>query len=163
MSKIVVVYFSRSGTTAKLALELARKLDADVERVNSLASYKGARGYLKGVWQALRAAAPPVAPARDVTAYSLVVIGTPVWAGRLSPPMRSYLQSLGGRIERTAAFWVSGSGAPYQSIGAEIARLTRCSPVATASFSQREVDRGTESAKLDSLARALRSPLPRAA
>jgi hypothetical protein len=96
-------------------------------------------------------------------AYSLVVIGSPVWAGRLSPPMRSYLQSLDGRIERTAAFWVSGSGAPYRSIGAEIARLTKRSPVATASFSQREVDRGVENAKLDSLARALRSPLLRAA
>ena len=57
-----------------------------------------------------------------------------------------------------AAFWVSGSGAPYAGVGAEIGALTGRSPVAIAHFSQREVARGLDEARLEAFAAALREP-----
>jgi hypothetical protein len=155
MAETLVLYFSRSGMTATLAQELAKKLGASLGRVTPTASYAGPGGYLKGVWQALRGEAPPVEPSGDISRYALVVIGSPVWAGRLSPPMRSCLRGVRGRIEGVGAFWVSGSGAPYRAVGAEVERLTGKAPVATAAFSQREVVRGATDAKLEALAKAL--------
>jgi len=162
MGDTLVVYFSRSGVTQKLAADLARRLGADLVLVRPLGSYRGTGGYLRGVWQALQGHAPPVEPLRDATRYSLVVIGTPVWVGRLSPPMRSYLRSLRRRLRSVAAFWVSGSGAPYKAVAAEVEQLTGQAPVATVSFSQHEVKRGA-AAKLEAFADALRTPKLRAA
>ena len=46
--KTLVVYYSRSGTTAKLAERIAEELSADKERINCTKSYDGFWGYLRG-------------------------------------------------------------------------------------------------------------------
>jgi menaquinone-dependent protoporphyrinogen IX oxidase len=86
MADVLVVYFSRSGVTERLALQLAAKLGAEVESVKPLAPYAGAGGYFKGVWHSLFRRVPPVDCRRDPADYAVVVIGSPVWAGRLPPP-----------------------------------------------------------------------------
>lgn len=160
MSDTLVLYYSRSGVTDTLARRLAARLGADLERVRPVADYGGGAGYLRGVWQALRGASPAVEPptARARGPHDLIVVGAPVWAGRLAPPMRSYLHGVRKDVRRVAAFWVSGSGAPYAGVGAEIGALTGRPPAAIAHFSEREVARGLDEARLDAFVAALREP-----
>lgn len=161
MADMLVAYFSRSGVAERLAVQLAAKLGADLESVKPLAAYRGAGGYLKGVWHSLFRRAPSVDCRRDPADYAVVIIGSPIWGGRLSAPMRSYLKRFRGRIGAVAAFWVSGSGHAYKTVSAEIEQLTGRALLATASFSEREVGTGAADTKLETMAQALRIPRAR--
>ena len=88
MPDTLLIYFSRSGTTERLASQLAAKLGADLELVKPHVSYKGMGGYLRGIWHSLLRRRPAVERGRDPGNYANVIIGSPIWAGRLSAPMR---------------------------------------------------------------------------
>jgi flavodoxin len=163
MAGVLVAYFSRSGVTEKLATHLAGKLRASLEPVKPEASYAGRSGFVRGIWQSLLRLSPAVGCELDPADYSVVIIGSPVWAGRLSAPMRSYLKRFRGRTGAVAAFWVSGSGQDYSGVRSEIERLTGQALVATAGFNEREVLGNTAGPKLETLAQAIRARLPDAA
>jgi len=91
-AKILVVYYSRTGTTRTLASALAKMLGADLEEICDCSNREGPRGYLKSLLDAIRKRPADIVPAGlDVTAYDLVLIGSPVWASSVSAPVRSYL------------------------------------------------------------------------
>jgi len=163
MAKVLVAYFSRSGTAEQLALQLAARLGADVDVVTPSPGYAGVGGYLRGIWHSLRRRAPAISCGRNPAGYALVVIASPVWAGRLSAPMRTYLMRFAGRIGALAAMWVSGSGLPYKAVGEEIRQIAGRAPLATASFAERDVRAGKADAELDRLAQTLRLGLRHAA
>lgn len=163
MAKVLVTYYSRSGTAQVLALQLAARLAADVDVIAPAKGYAGVLGYLRGIWHSLRRRAPAIDCQKNPTDYALVVIASPVWAGRLSAPMRSYLKRFGGRMGALAAMWVSGSGLEYKAVAEEIERLAGRAPSVTASFAEREVRAGKADGKLDTLAQMLRLELREAA
>ena len=43
-------------------------------------------------------------PKHDLSEYALVVVGTPIWAARLSSPVRTYLSQQRESLERVAFF-----------------------------------------------------------
>src|SRR5690242_15058604 len=91
--RILVVYFSRSGTTEQVARVVARALDADIERIVDHTRRGGIIGYLRSAYQATFGHLVAVDPAtRDPWTYDLVVVGTPIWNQSLSSPVRSYLE-----------------------------------------------------------------------
>ncbi len=110
MNKILVAYYSWTGHTAKIAEALAQKLSADVEVI------KDARPRVAGGWSYFMAAVqslfrwrPAIAPSEiNVSAYDLVILGCPVWAGQMAPPMRSYMAREHGRFRRIALFCTEG-------------------------------------------------------
>jgi len=84
-SKALVVYYSRTGTTRRLAEVLAKALQADIEPVIDTKKRSGTLGYLRSVVEALQKRGAPIEPMRtDPRSYDLVVIGTPVWAWSVS-------------------------------------------------------------------------------
>lgn len=139
MAEVLVVYYSRSGTTAAAARRLAEALGADLEAVAPLASYAGPSGFLRCLFHATGRERPQIAPGRDPSAYRLVVVGSPVWAGGVSAPIRSYLFAQRERLPALAAFCTSGSGAPgsvFAQIGEVLGGRT---PLATLCLSQERV------------------------
>ena len=157
VADVLVVYFSRSGITALLARRLAEKLGADLDTVRPVKPYAGWVGFIGGVWQSLSRRAPAVECEYTPSSYALVIIGSPVWAGRLSAPMRSYLTRFGKEVDTCAAFWVSGGGADYIGLSDEIQQLTGRAPIATASFTEFEVVMGATAMKLGTMVRAIRN------
>jgi hypothetical protein len=91
-AKTLVAYYSRSGTTRKLAEGIAESLGADMEEIVEPRDRRSRRGYVRSLLEAFWQRPAPISPAKkDPAAYELVVIGTPVWAASLSSPVRSYL------------------------------------------------------------------------
>jgi len=103
--RTLVVYFSRSGTTRKVAEELARALGADLERINDHEDRSGFGGYMRSGRQALKDVLVQIdEPGRDPADYDLVIVGTPVWAYKMCSPVRTYLTNYASRIKDAAFF-----------------------------------------------------------
>ena len=85
--RILVVFFSRSGTTRKLASAIAASLGADLEEICDYSDRRGVGGYIRSLIDAVGKRSVEIVPGgHDVAAYDLVVVGTPVWAGMPSAP-----------------------------------------------------------------------------
>lgn len=109
-SKILVVFYSRTGNTKKAAEALARELKATTEEVIDLKKRKGVSGIvsiIKDVFlQHCTRLAKLINNPQD---YNLVVIGTPVWAFNVSCAIRSYLQTANLKNKKVAFFCTCGS------------------------------------------------------
>jgi multimeric flavodoxin WrbA len=91
MSRILIVYYSRSGYTQRAAEALAERLDATLLPIEEARSRRGIFGYWRSAWEALRRIDADIAlPATNPADFDLVLIGTPVWASRPSSPARTF-------------------------------------------------------------------------
>ncbi|MFY7854965.1 MAG: hypothetical protein ACOVQT_02400, partial [Rubrivivax sp.] len=93
MKETLVVYHSRTGHTRRVARALAGRLDADLEEVETRTSAPGVLGWVRSGFEAVAGVEPPIREGRhDPSRYRRVVIGAPVWVGRLPGPMRSWVR-----------------------------------------------------------------------
>lgn len=91
--KVLVVHYSRTGRTRTLAHRISEATQATVEEIVPLAGRRGVAGYVRSALEArFSRRAAIAAPAHDPDRFDVVVIGTPVWAGSLSSPVRTYLE-----------------------------------------------------------------------
>lgn len=115
--KTAVVYYSQSGNTEYAARKIAAILGADLIPIKPVKAFpdKGFRKFFWGGKSAVMAETPELVPyAFDSAACDRVVFGFPVWAGNVTPPLRTFIrdnrEALKGK--RVAAFACqSGSGA----------------------------------------------------
>ncbi|MPV71741.1 flavodoxin family protein [Burkholderia sp. BE17] len=143
--KILVVFYSRTGTIRRAATALAAMLDADVDEIFVTQSRAGPFGYLRSLVEAInRKPAEIVAPKRDPSAYDLVVIGSPVWAGCVSSPVRAYLDANQRRLPRVA-FFCSFAQRGADSALTQMRMLARKSPLAECRVTPRETLHGEAS------------------
>ena len=91
MTKTLVVYYSRTNHTHKIAELIAQGVGANIERIFDAESREGAFGYLRSGREAMLQRPGGIQPVKeDPSDYDLTIIGSPVWSWSLSPPMRSY-------------------------------------------------------------------------
>lgn len=79
--KILIVFYSRSGTTRTVAEALAAELKCDAEEIVATKNRAGLVGVMRSLIEAMRHCPAQIATARfNPSSYDLVVIGTPVGA-----------------------------------------------------------------------------------
>jgi len=141
MMKTLVVYYSLTGATRKVARELARVLKADLDEIESTTSYAGLWGYFRGGRDSWRGHLAPIEPAGVAPGdYDLVVVGGPVWAGHAAPPLRRYIQDHKPEFKKVGFFFTEG-GSPPKRAFAELESLVGQKPVATMAILNRTVAR----------------------
>lgn len=105
MPRILIVYYSRSGSTREVARRLGSLLGADLEEILDPTPRTGLRGFLRSACEARLQWSPPIVPGRYLPAdYDVVVLGTPIWAMSVSSPVQAYLKHHRSSI-RAAAFF----------------------------------------------------------
>ena len=113
--KTLIVYYTLEGNTHYAAKKIASLLDADMLRIKPVKTYprKGFRKYLWGGKSAVMAETPELEPYTfDASAYDRIVFGFPVWAGNVTPPLRTFIKENDLSGKRFAAFACqSGAGA----------------------------------------------------
>lgn len=157
--KTLVVCYSRTGHTARLADEIAARCAADVDRIRDQGiDRSGVCGYLRSGWQAATGATPAIQrAARSPARYDLVVIGTPVWNWSLSAPVRSYALRHAGQFRRVAFFCTEGGSGDGRAF-AELQRLCGRAPCATLVVRERELDPPRHAQALDRFVAQLARP-----
>jgi len=163
-NRTLIVYYSRSGTTARVGHALARRLGTDEVVIQD----KRAHGRVS-VWRALLDrllnTLPPIAPiAAPLDSYDLIVLGTPVWGGRAAAPMRRFLKDYGPSLPTVAFFCTMGGRGAASTFEDMQARLGK-PPRASCSFDAKALDNNSYLGTLDHFAMQLtddaHSPLSR--
>ena len=92
--KSIVVYYSMNGNCEMVAEKIAKLTGADILRIEPVKSYpdKGAKKFIWGGKSAVMGEMPPLKPYEfDADKYDCVIIGFPVWAGNITPPVRTFV------------------------------------------------------------------------
>lgn len=141
-SHSLVVYYSRTGTTERLAEAIAQVLQADLERLEDTVNRAGPWGFVRSLRDAIgRRGASLKRLKHNPADYEQVLIGTPDWGKSVAAPVRTFLSSWCGRLPRVAFFLTDGR-ADHAMVFREMASLVGQDPVAVLGVPQREVREG---------------------
>lgn len=158
--KILVVFYSRSGTTRAVAKDLSAKLGSSIDEIVEPRSRNGFLGYSRSIIEARRRQCADIAPEKfDPSSFDLVVIGTPVWAWSVSSPVRAYLAANRDRLPEVAFFCTLG-GNGSETAFAQMQSIVGKPPRATCAITAREVASGRDGSPLAAFASALKTPTP---
>jgi menaquinone-dependent protoporphyrinogen IX oxidase len=123
--KVLVVFYSRTGTTRKLAEFLSKKLEAEVDEIIDLKKRNGPIGYMIAGKDATLKRETKIRFKKDPEKYDLVIIGTPIWAWTITPAVRAYLnQNKENLKEKKLAFFCTMGGSGDKGAFSEMEKLT---------------------------------------
>ncbi len=159
----LVLYYSNTGNTQKVAQALAKSLGAELAEV-TCDQYLTWYGGLLMAFDIFTRRAPRidvlVPPGAE---YDLVVIGGPVWAARPATPITALLEQRSFGAAKLAHF-VSCNGTspsyPPERAIAEMESLSDLAPVATHIFREAAIKSGAYLAEVETFATELRVAIP---
>ena len=167
MSNVLVVYYSRSGNTRRLADAIARAGDCDIEELVDETDRSGFIGYQRCLVDAsFRRLTPLAELEHDPAEYDLVVVGTPIWGWSVSAPVRTFLWRYQRRIHEVA-FFVTCGGSGGARVLAQMARAVGRAPRGSLVLTEREIVAGAIEAQaprfIQDLTRRPQEPRPESA
>jgi len=142
--RVLVVFYSKTGNTKRIAEEISKILNADIEELYATRDRKGITGFiLSGMNARLKRKANLRKTEKDPSLYDLVILGTPTWANTMSTPIRTYIHHNSNSFEKVAFFVISGLGRVKSAIGIskDMANLCGKKPVAFLSLGMKDIDK----------------------
>jgi len=153
--KILVLYYSRSGKSRKVAENIAQGLKADIQEIVPLKGYKGLFGFIRAGFQATKGKIPAIKPVdKDLAAYDLIIFGTPIWGSRMASPLRTAITENKPMIKKYA-FYCTAGGAGQEKAFADVQELVGFAPVATMEVQSMEVVKDTSADKIGAFIKGL--------
>lgn len=152
MDSILVVCYSYSGTTLRLAQLLASRRGWPLAEIKDADSRSGS---LRCVMDSLLRRQPHITyDGPDPANFRTVVLMAPIWMYRLASPMRTFVHVHKGDLKRVAVVCTEGAAGAANAF-TEIAHVLGHAPVATAAFLQREIADGSCTGRLLDFGEAL--------
>jgi len=146
--KILIVFYSRSGNTRRVAEEIRNTIDCDIEELIDTQNRSGPLGYMRSIIHAMRKTPAKLKEIKnDPTNYDITIIGTPVWNMRMSTPIRTYITQNRAKFNNVAFFGTSMS-APLDGTFNEMTELSGVSPLAKLSLRGKENKDGSSKSKV---------------
>jgi len=112
MSKILIVYYSLTGNTRFIAEALNDSTEADILEIKPIKELNAdsSSRFVWGGYQSTMKKKPKLVDFDiDPLEYDLIILGTPVWAWNISPPMRSFLSNV-DLTGKKVALWMCHAG-----------------------------------------------------
>jgi flavodoxin len=139
--RILVVYYSRTGTTETVAQAIREELKGEIEQIRDTKKRSGILGWIRSGMDAGRKTLTQIEEVeKDPGDYGLVVIGSPTWNNTVSTPIRTYLTQYRDQLEKVAFFCTQG-GDDSQTLP-EMASIIGRKPLATLPLTKGDVDSG---------------------
>jgi flavodoxin len=109
--KTCIIYHSYSGNTRSVAERIFAACGGELIEVKSKEYSSRLAAYTIGCYRAMKGMSDPIEPAViDVAADDLIVIGTPVWAGRATPAINAAVAALQGCEGKKAVIFATCGG-----------------------------------------------------
>ena len=118
--RTLIAYYSLEGNTDSAARRIAEALGADLLRINPVKAYPtgGFRKFFWGGKSAVMSESPALEPYElRLADYDRVILGFPVWAGNMAPPIRSFVKQNDLSGVRVAAFACESGAGGEKALG----------------------------------------------
>jgi len=90
--KTLIVYYSRTGNTKVACEALQKDLGCDIIEIKDLKNRAGGWGFFTSTIGTLFGTHTKIDPVHpELASYNAVVIGSPIWAGKLSTAIRTFI------------------------------------------------------------------------
>lgn len=109
--KTAIIYYSKTGNTQKIAEYIKNKIQQKQEngeiKIIEIKPYT-TPGFLKSVWYALTEKERPIKNEKiNFKPYDLIIIGSPVWAGRPAPFIKTFINQSENIQDKKGAVFVT--------------------------------------------------------
>lgn len=109
--KGIIVYYSKTGNNKKLGEILKEKLNFTSEEIIDKKRREGILGFIVSGYDALFKRLTQIENLKqDIENFEHIIIGTPVWAGNITPAIRTFLVENKDKIKNYSVFSVSVYG-----------------------------------------------------
>lgn len=153
--KTLVVFYSRTGTTKKVALEIANKLGVEIEEIKDTVNRSGVKGYLVSGRDAMKKRLTTLElTTKNPADFDLVIIGTPIWGWNMSVPVRTYITEKKDNFKKVAFFCTMGGSGDDKAF-AEMEQIIGQKSAATLALLTRDVAKNDFAEKLEKFTAAL--------
>ncbi|MFO8020081.1 MAG: flavodoxin [Promethearchaeia archaeon] len=138
----LVVFYTRTGNTRKIANFIAEQLNADIEELIDTKKRKGFIGWFRSGFDAFREKTTDLrVTQKKPENYDVIILGTPVWANKMTPALRTYILEKKDKFKRVAFFCTEGSTGA-ENLFSSLKGLCSKSPVATKEIVAKQVKTG---------------------
>ena len=136
--KSLVTYYSRTKITKRLAENIAKELNAEIEEIKPTVNYSGKLGYARGIKDGATGKIIELEPLKyNPENYDVVYIGGPVWASKAANPVISYLELNKEKFKDVKFFLTAGSNG-FKSSFKQMENSSK-KPLKTLSITTKEV------------------------
>lgn len=153
-NRLLVVLYSRTGTTKRVAEAIAVKLDCDVEEIVDTKNRCGLLGFVRsGIDATLKRLTVIEKIKKDPAIHDVVIIGTPVWNGTMASAVRTYLSQYKEDLQNMAFFCTQDSSG--DNTFKEMESLCGKKPLALLRLTSKEVEVGEDTGKIEHFIRGI--------
>jgi flavodoxin len=137
--KCLIVFYSRKGTTKKVAKIIADKIECELEEIIDTKNRMGFIGWLKAGFDATREKFTVIKDIKkNPELYDLAILGTPVWNRRVPPPIRTFIAETKPKLKKVAFFCTEGGrGGPQ--VFEMMENLCGIKPISTLELNKKEI------------------------
>lgn len=125
--KTLIIYYSRSGETEKIAEYIAKKLNCESVRLKTAEKYNGVFGYIKACFACIPGKKFNLLPLNTnsgIEEYERIFICAPVWVEGVCPVVKQFAVDYKNKITAELCFVISHmSDIPYSKKIAETCAL----------------------------------------
>ncbi len=114
--KTLVAYYSRTGHTKFISEKISQLLDAELCAITDKKNRDGRLGFIGGGSDAMREKLTDIEVSKSIEEYDLVVIGSPVWAGKIAPAIRKFIVTNDFKEKDVALFVTLDGNKPEKSL-----------------------------------------------
>jgi len=135
----LIVYYSRTGNTKKVGHRIAEMLKCEEKEIFDKQNRAGVLGFLKGGWDAWREKTTEIYQNKnDLIDSDHFIIGTPVWSGKMTPAVRTYIIKRKQHFQNVSFFCTHGGGGGKNTLE-EMENLSGKEPIETLEVSEDEI------------------------
>lgn len=108
--KALILYYSKTGNTRAACEALQKALGADITEIKDLNDRHSKLGGIAGMLITILGWHTDIEPEHvDMSSYSLVILASPIWAAKVAPAMRTFIDTNRFDERKVAIFTTSDS------------------------------------------------------
>ena len=131
LGKVLVIYYSLSGNTEKIAKEIAQQTSADLFKIETIKKYSTPSVYVKSKQELSTKEYPSLQEKPlDLSQYDTIFVGGPVWWYTMAPPLFSFLKQTDFQGKNVVPFSTQGSN--YGKFFIDVANIVQNANIKTA-------------------------------
>ena len=88
-----VVYFTRTGTSKRVAEKVANKLSCEAIQITDNMNWKGILGFIRGGYYATKNKNVDIKINGNLDGVDEIIVVTPLWAGGVSPAIKAFIRT----------------------------------------------------------------------